>query len=596
MKRYIDYGIDIDETKLRGEQKSTCPQCSESRKKKTEKCLSVNMIKRVWRCNHCDWSGGLPPIEGQKFEFKIEYKKPEWKNKTQLSERLVKWFEDRKISQNTLVKMKISEGLEWMPKFEKEVNTIQFNYFFGGELYNIKYRDAKKGFKLAKDAEKIFYNLDSILGSEKIYIVEGEIDVLSFVEVGILNCISVPNGAKSSLDECLNNYIDLFEEKEIIIAVDGDKDGRELQDKLIERFGVENCKYIDWNDCKDANEFLIKHGSIEFLNKINDAKEFPLSGVFSLDDIQLKIHDLYYNGLDKGIDLGIKGFNLNIVKGYLTIITGIPSHGKSDWLDYMLLMATIKHKWKGALYSPENRPLELHFSKMARKIIGKPWDDSPFEKRMNIEEVLQVQSYLSDKMFFIKPEHDFTLDNILESARKIQKRSGLDYIVIDAWNKLNHAEIDTDSIGKTLDKLTNFLELNKVHCFLVAHPTKMGLDMNTGKVRVPTLYDIKGSSTFYDKADNGITVYRDFKESQTHIYVNKVKFDHWGEVNTIPSVFKYHIDSKRYYNIEDNFDKNSWIPKPAQKEMQFKAKNIEIKDNDFLDAEGFTNQFTETPF
>lgn len=596
MKRYIDYGIDIDETKLRGEQKSTCPQCSESRKKKTEKCLSVNMIKRVWRCNHCDWSGGLPPIEGQKFDFKIEYKKPEWKNKTKLSERLVKWFEDRKISQNTLVKMKISEGLEWMPKFEKEVNTIQFNYFFGGELYNIKYRDAKKGFKLAKDAEKIFYNLDSILGSEKIYIVEGEIDVLSFVEVGILNCISVPNGAKSSLDECLNNYIDLFEDKEIIIAVDGDKDGRELQDKLIERFGVENCKYIEWNDCKDANEFLIKYGSIEFLNKINDAKEFPLSGVFSLSDIQLKIQDLYYNGLDKGIDLGIKGFNLNIVKGYLTIITGIPSHGKSDWLDYMLLMATIKHKWKGALYSPENRPLELHFSKMARKIIGKPWDDSPFEKRMNIEEVLQVQSYLSDKMFFIKPEHDFTLDNILESARKIQKRSGLDYIVIDAWNKLNHAEIDTDSIGKTLDKLTNFLELNKVHCFLVAHPTKMGLDMNTGKVRVPTLYDIKGSSTFYDKADNGITVYRDFKESQTHIYVNKVKFDHWGEVNTIPSVFKYHIDSKRYYHIEDNFDKNSWIPKPAQKEMQFKAKNIEIKDNDFLDAEGFAKQFTETPF
>ena len=596
MKRYIDYGIDIDETKLRGEQKSTCPQCSESRKKKTEKCLSVNMIKRVWRCNHCDWSGGLPPIEGQKFEFKIEYKKPEWKNKTQLSEKLVKWFEDRRISQNTLVKMKISEGFEWMPKFEKEVNTIQFNYFFGGELYNIKYRDAKKGFKLAKDAEKIFYNLDSILGSKKIYIVEGEIDVLSFVEIGILNCISVPNGAKSSLDECLNNYIDLFEDKEIIIAVDGDKDGRELQDKLIERFGVENCKYIDWNDCKDANEFLVKHGSIEFLNKINDAKEFPLSGVFSLSDIQLKIQDLYYNGLDKGIDLGIKGFNLNIVKGYLTIITGIPSHGKSDWLDYMLLMATIKHKWKGALYSPENRPLELHFSKMARKIIGKPWDDSPFEKRMNIEEVLQVQSYLSDKMFFIKPEHDFTLDNILESARKIQKRSGLDYIVIDAWNKLNHAEIDTDSIGETLDKLTNFLELNKVHCFLVAHPTKMGLDMNTGKVRVPTLYDIKGSSTFYDKADNGITVYRDFKQSHTHIYVNKVKFDHWGEVNTIPSVFKYHIDSKRYYHIEDNFDKNSWIPKPAQKEMQFKAKNIDIKDNDFLDSEGFTNQFTETPF
>lgn len=596
MKRYSDYGIEIDETRLRGEQKSTCPQCSEGRKKKTEKCLSVNMIKRVWRCNHCDWAGGLPPIEGQKIEFKIEYKRPEWKNKTELSDKLVKWFETRKISQNTLKRLKVSEGLEWMPNFQKEVNTIQFNYFFAGDLYNIKYRDANKGFKLSKDAEKIFYNLDSIIGEDKIYIVEGEMDVLSFVEVGVQNCISVPNGAKSSLDECLNNYIDLFEDKEIIIAVDNDKDGRELKEKLAERFGVENCSYIDWNDCKDANEFLIKYGSIELLNRIKDTKEFPLSGVFSLSDIHLKIQDLYYNGLEKGIDLGIEGFNLRIVKGYLTLITGVPSHGKSDWLDYILLMATIKHGWKGALYSPENRPLELHFSKMARKIIGKPWDDSQYEKRMNIEEVLQVQSYLSDKMFFIKPEKDFTLDNILESARKIQKRNGLDYIVIDAWNKLNHAEIDTDSIGKTLDKLTNFLEVNNIHCFLVAHPTKMGIDTQTNKTRVPTLYDIKGSSTFYDKADNGITVYRDFENEETHIYVNKVKFDHWGAVNRSPAIFKYHIDSKRYYKKETGLKLDSWIPKPQQKEISFKPKDVEIKDSDFLDLENAPSEFSDPPF
>jgi twinkle protein len=584
MKNFEDYGIEIQTNKTVGEWKTTCPQCSHTRKKKTDKCLSVNLGKRVWRCNHCPWAGGLPPIEGNKIEYKIEYKKPEWKNKTDLSEKLVKWFEARGISQNTLKNMKISEGIEWMPKFEKEVNTIQFNYFYLNELINIKYRDGKKGFKLAKDAEKIFYNIDSIIGSESVYIVEGEMDVLSFVECGIKNCISVPNGAKSSLDECLNNYIDLFEEKEIIIAVDNDKDGRELENKLKERFGVENCKFIDWKDCKDANEFLIKYKSIEFLNNVKDKKEYPLSGVFSLNDLSNEISDLYYNGLDRGINLGIDGFELNIVKGYLTIITGIPSHGKSDWLDYMILQATIKHNWKGALYSPENRPLKLHFSKMARKIIGKPWDDSPYGKRMSFNEVKQVEQFLNNKIFFIKPENDFTLDNILNSARQIQKRNGLDYIVIDAWNKLNHAEIDTDSIGKTLDKLTHFLEVNKVHCFLVAHPTKMGIDVNNdNKVRVPNLYDIKGSSTFYDKADNGITVYRDFKKEESHIYVNKVKFDHWGQVNTTPAVFKYHIDSKRYYKKDTNVNLDSWIPKENQKEINFNPKNAEINESDFLE-------------
>jgi twinkle protein len=466
---------------------------------------------------------------------------------------------------------------------QAEINTMQFNYFYLNELINVKYRDGKKGFKLAKDAEKIFYNIDSIIGSESVYIVEGEIDVLSFVECGIKNCISVPNGAKSSLDECLNNYIDLFEEKEIIIAVDNDKDGRELENKLKERFGVENCKFIDWKDCKDANDFLIKYKSIEFLNNVKDKKEYPLSGVFSLNDLSNEISDLYYNGLDKGIDLGIDGFNLRIVKGYLTIITGIPSHGKSDWLDYMILQATIKHNWKGALYSPENRPLKLHFSKMARKIIGKPWDDSPCAKRMSYNEVNQVKDFLNNKIYFIKPEKDFSLDSILNSARQIQKRNGLDYIVIDAWNKLNHSEIDTDSIGKTLDKLTAFLESNQIHCFLVVHPTKMTFDLEKKRIRVPTLYDCKGSSTFYDKADNGITVYRDKENKLAEIYINKVKFDHWGDISIEPLYMKYHIDSKRYYKNDTNVNLDSWIPKENQKEINFNPKNAEINESDFLE-------------
>jgi twinkle protein len=74
----------------------------------------------------------------------VEYKKPKWINKTELSTKVVQWFEVRKISQNTLLKAKITDSIEWMPQTQKEENTINFNYFRNEELINIKYRDGKK--------------------------------------------------------------------------------------------------------------------------------------------------------------------------------------------------------------------------------------------------------------------------------------------------------------------------------------------------------------------------------------------------------------------------------------------------------------------
>ena len=40
-----------------GKQGTTCPQCSEERKKKTAKCMTVNIDERGVRftCHHCGW-------------------------------------------------------------------------------------------------------------------------------------------------------------------------------------------------------------------------------------------------------------------------------------------------------------------------------------------------------------------------------------------------------------------------------------------------------------------------------------------------------------------------------------------------------------
>ena len=113
--------------------------------------------------------------------------------------KVVEWFKSRGISQLTLTDLRVGEGTEYMPQTGRAENTIKFNYFIGGELINIKYRDGRKNFKLYKGAEKVFYNIDSIVGYDSCVIVEGEMDVLALHEAGITNAISVPNGATLNL-------------------------------------------------------------------------------------------------------------------------------------------------------------------------------------------------------------------------------------------------------------------------------------------------------------------------------------------------------------------------------------------------------------
>lgn len=544
---FADYNIQIPAGRS-GEVATTCPECSHTRKKSKDKCLNVNIDKRTWFCHHCGWKGVLR-------DAKIEYKKPVWTNNTDLSDAIIKFFEGRKISQKMVQGFQISQSTEFMPKSAKEMNCINFNYFRDGELINVKYRGRGKEFKMFKDGELIFYNLDAIKEADECYIVEGEMDALAMSEGGKHNVVSVPNGAnvgKNNL-QYLDNCIEYFlNKKTIILALDNDAPGRALRSELAERLGFDKCKYIEFKDCKDANDCLIKYGVQGIIEACNAVKDFPIEGCFSMADIQNDIQDMYDNGLDRGIDLQIEGFNLNIVKGYLTIVHGIPSHGKSDWVDMMTAKARLHHGWKGVFYSPENRPMQLHFSKFARKFIGKSWDGNTRITKTELKEVIE---FLDGSFWFLKPEKDFSLTSILAKIRDIHMRHGIDFFVIDAWNKLEHKDVDTNYIGKCLDELVLFCEINNLHCFLVVHPAKIAKDKVTGKFEMPTMYSLSGSANFYNKADNGICVYRDFETNKTIISRQKVKFDHWGEVGY--SEYEYDVASKRYYVGMP--DRTNWI-------------------------------------
>src|SRR5712691_7125331 len=58
MRTWADVGITLPYGTT-GEVRTTCPQCSPTRRKSLVACLAVNADHGTWLCHHCGWKGGL---------------------------------------------------------------------------------------------------------------------------------------------------------------------------------------------------------------------------------------------------------------------------------------------------------------------------------------------------------------------------------------------------------------------------------------------------------------------------------------------------------------------------------------------------------
>ncbi len=518
-----------------GKTQGICPLCSHDRKPKNQKakCSSYDWERGLGTCHNCNTTYQLHTYK-RKGASEREYVRPSFSTKTHEtpSSKVIEWFKSRGITQATLTDLNVSEGPEFMPQTGKTENTIKFNYFIGNQLINIKYRDGAKNFKLYKGAEKVFYNINSIVGHTTCVIVEGEIDVLSLHEAGIRNVISVPNGATlnhNNLDY-LDNCIDYFEDKEkIILAVDADEPGTMLRQEFIRRLGAENCYLVDFNDCKDANEYLIKYGGNELANAIHSAIQVPLENVTTLKNVENDLKDFVKNGFKPGFQVGLKNFDevFSTYTGQFITVTGIPSSGKSDFVDQMVVGYNKMYGWKTAFASPENAPIYLH----AHKLMRKTWGDMPSPSDIGSGKWKEVSDHVNDNYYFIDMDK-YSLESVLRKGAELVKRKGIKCLVIDPYNKVRDTNAVSDDVNRyTMDylaKIEQFCKKYDVLTFIVAHPTKMYKGQD-GRMEEPTMYNIKGGGEWYDASYHGLLVHRDYEAKTTKVKVLKVKFQNLGE-------------------------------------------------------------------
>ena len=530
-----------------GEVKTLCPMCSASRKHKRDKCLSVNLSEGVYKChNNCGFAGKAERVDKPKMYFNVwerrprSYTKPAYRplEAAQPADKLLAWFASRGIPAEVVSRHRIEAREVWMPQTNKNERAICFPYFRDGEVVNVKYRDAAKNFRMEKDAELCLYGLDDIRDCAVIIVTEGEIDKLSLEVAGFTNAVSVPNGAGTNLDCLAADDDTLADVVKVVLAGDADKAGEELTQSLIARFGRDRCYRVEWpEDCKDANDVLVKHGAEALAMCIEGARAVPIEGVFEVEDIRSEVEYLYENGRPSGVDPGwdnLRQFYRPRL-GDWTAVLAIPGAGKTSFEAALAVNLAGLHGWRFLVFPAENLPAAEYVSILLEIYVGKPFNEGPHE-RMTVAERDEALDWIQEHFIICDPgDEECDLDRILTIARAYCLRRGINGLIIDPWNELDHAQpshqTQTQYIGSSLRKIRRFAKTHNCHVWVTVHPTKMQKDKE-GDYPVPTLYDADGSAHWRNKCDAGLVLYRHYSDNTKplEIYIQKIRWRWCGKL------------------------------------------------------------------
>ncbi len=548
-------------------QRVACPECSTERKKYNMKDLAIHTKSDGWTyyCHHCQASGFVP--------FKSNNFKPRMENtviplrkfeEIKLQPQHYTFLKSRGISEQTADDMKLFPAEKYFQRLNKKTDAIGFPYFKNGKFISAKYRSIEsKDFTQDTGGSQDFFGIDNVDPTKPVVIVEGEIDALTLMECGIENVLSVPSGAPikvsdgkvdASEDKRFSfvwNAFDVLEKAPYVtIATDTDTAGQALAEELARRIGKDKCRIATFG-FKDLNEAFLAEGADLVKRIIEDAEPYPVAGLSSASKFSERLNDLWGKGTGKGVSTGYSNVDeiYTISQGQLSIVTGYPSSGKSNFVDQLMVNLAKAHDWKFALCSFENQP-EIHISRLMEIYKEKRFFDG--SNRMTEDEKNEAFEWVESHFMFMDSEgaEPSTIDSILERAKVAVARTGIRGLVIDPYNYIENkgGQAEHEFISSMLTRMQAFAKAYGVHVWFVAHPSKItrsGMDLPR-----PDGMAISGSMAWWAKADCGITVHRT-KTNDVEIAVWKCRF-RWVGTQGETSL-GYNKTTGTYFETKDQF-------------------------------------------
>lgn len=547
-------GIEINNSNGSIEQKTQCPNCRKIGKTNyKDKCLAVNIQKSLYFCHKCGWSGNFKTNL-----METAYSRPNKNLFKEINSKGRELLNSRGISNQVIDRNKIQSS--------SDGKNIIFPYIRNGEVVNYKARGLdSKFFTQGKNAEAIIYNYDQVKNKPSIIVCEGEIDSLSWEEAGCISHTSVNMGAPNPHDktvdkklQCISNCYEAFESaKTIYVATDNDDNGKILEDELIRRLGSERCKIVDFSPFKDANEVLVHEGKESLLNRLKNATEPKVEGVFTVQDVYDKLIHTFHNGQEVGTTTYIPEVDdaWTWRTGEVNVWTGYQNEGKSLFLNQLALIKSSNEQWRFGFFSPENTPMEDFFNDFIEMYIGKSSQKRHKHLQMTEQEYVEAITFIKDHFFVIYPEKNYDLKTIFEKARYLVRNKGINSLIIDPYNVIHHkmraGEREDLYISRFMGELKRFAVENKISVHLVAHQVTPRKD-ETGRYPKPDLNYVKGGSEFANKADNVLFVWRpnkavDHNDKKVIFGSQKIKKQKLVGYPRDVDGIEFNIKSQRYY-------------------------------------------------
>ena len=170
----------------------------------------------------------------------------------------------------------------------------------------------------------------------------------------------------------------------------------------------------------------------------------PVEEIVRVEDLHAELQLLWETGIRPGLDTGWYSLadHFTVRKRELTVVTGHPNHGKSAWMDNLVVQMARLHNYRWGIFSAENLPIARHAARLMEIYLGKPFSRGP-TPRMDLGEMAIAEQFLAEHMYFIRPsEHRHSLARIIEIAKYMIENFAIDAVVLDPWNELDHGRPD----------------------------------------------------------------------------------------------------------------------------------------------------------
>ncbi len=571
----------LGEGKVKGDEvlPKLCPIC-EGGGHHDKYTFALNIETGASNCmrGSCGWQGSIKQLaEYMGVEHKVEYFREHRKKvKTykmpeiihnDLTKTIVDYFKTRGISQETLIKNRVSA--------DKNGNIV-FNYYRNDELTFIKYKIPRKqriknGKKEMKswreaDTEPVLYGMDDCDPKYPLIIVEGEPDKLVLDECGVRNAVSIPSGTKemSWIENCWT-FLERF--SELILWSDSDKAGKEFMQSAIVRLDDWKLKVVK-TEHKDANIVLHKEGKEAVIKCIKGASVVTKQYITDLADVKRKDYKSQIS-----IPTGFKEIDRllgGMYSGQLVVWTGYNGSGKSTLLSNVILngLETAKtFAYSGELPKEDFKEwtdLQLSGKKYLSAYtcsIKKQSIAIPDPRYYNL-----LDGFYKDNLFLFDSEDYATDKEVLKAMEYMAKREGVKVFLIDNLMTVPAEGRDDENakVSRFIIKLKKFARKFGAVVHLVAHPKKPAM----GQTKV-TKYDVSGTANISNLADRVIGVHRltnkdkqDNEEYNGYSSLMTVFKDRKFGVFDKEILFNFEGFAKRFYtNDEEKNIEYSWVEK-----------------------------------